>query len=120
MSEIWKTWEDQIIDGRFPLHRLIGESNHSAVFSTERLERGGAKAAIKLIAANNKATEGQIARWQHAARLSHPHLLPLFDYGRCGLGDVDMLFVVMEFADETLGELLPQRALSGEEARQML
>jgi TonB family protein len=120
MSEAWKQWEGQVIDSRFPLRQLLGESSHSAVFATERLDRGGAKAAIKLVAASGAAAEAQLARWRQVARLSHPNILPLYHYGRGRLGELELLFAVMEFADETLAEILPQRALSAGETRQML
>ena len=120
MSEAWKNWEGQVVDNRFPLRQLLGESGHSAVFLTERLDRGGAKAAIKLVAAGGSAAEERLLRWRQVARLSHPNILPLYHYGKCQLGGLDLLFAVMEFADETLAEILPQRALSAEEARQML
>jgi len=120
MSEAWKKWEGQVVDGRFPLRQLLGESSHSAVFLTERLDQGGAKAAIKLMAASGSAAEEQLLRWRRIARLTHPHILALYHYGRCQLDGLDLLFAVVEFADETLAEILPQRALSPEEARQML
>ena len=120
MSEAWKNWEGQVVDSRFPLRQLLGESSHSAVFLTERIDHGGAKAAIKLVAASGSAAEEQLLRWRQVARLSHANLLPLYHYGKCRLDGLDLLFAVMEFADETLAEILPQRALSVEEARQML
>ncbi len=120
MSEAWKNWEGLVIDRQFPLRLLLGKSDHSAVFATERPGRGLRKAAIKLLIADADGVEAQLARWRQAARLSHPNLLPLFDCGRCRLGDSDMLFAVMEFAEETLADVLPQRTLSGEEGRQML
>jgi eukaryotic-like serine/threonine-protein kinase len=120
MSEAWKKWEGQVVDGRFPLRQLLGESDHSAVFGTERMDRGGAKAAIKVVALSGSAAEEQLERWRGVARLSHANVLPLYHSGRCRLGEMDFVFAVMEFADETLAEILPQRALSTEEARQML
>jgi TonB family protein len=120
MSEAWKKWEGQVVDGRFPLRHLLGESGHSAVFVTERMDRGGAKAAIKLVAVSGSAAEEQLERWREVAQLSHANVLPLYHSGRCRLGETDFVFAVMEFADETLAEIVPQRALSTEEARQML
>jgi len=120
MSEAWKQWEGRSVDNRFPLRQLLGASSHSAVFLTESVERGGVKAAIKLLAANGPAGEAQIARWRHVARLSHPNLVPLYHYGRARLGDLELVFAVMEFADETLAEILPSRPLTPEETKQML
>src|SRR5262249_3367482 len=120
MSEAWKQWEGRSVDNRFPLRQLLGASNHSAVFLTESVERGGTKAAIKLVAASGAAAEAQIARWRDVARFSHPNLLPLYQYGRTRLGDLDLVFAVMELAEETLAEILPGRALTTEETKQML
>src|SRR5262249_38878863 len=119
MSEAWKQWEGRSVDNRFPLRQLLGQSNHSAVFLTESLERGGKKAAIKLVAAPGGG-DSQIAYWREIARLSHPNLLPLYQYGRTRLGDLELVFAVMELADETLAEILPGRALSADETKQML
>jgi TonB family protein len=120
MSEAWKQWEGRSVDSRFPLRQLLGASSHSAVFLTERADRGGTKAAIKLVAATGAAADEQIARWRDSARLSHPNLLSLYHYGRTRLGDLELVFVVMELADETLAEILPNRALTTDETKQML
>jgi serine/threonine protein kinase len=55
-----------------------------------------------------------------AATLSHPHLIRLLDAGRCQLGGHQFLFVVMEYAEETLSQILPYRALTPDEVREML
>src|SRR5262249_5036139 len=113
-------WEGRSVDNRFPLRQLLGASSHSAVFLTESVERGGVKAAIKLLAANGPAAEAQIARWRDVARLSHPNLVPVYHYGRARVGEFEFVFTVMGVADETLAEILPSRSLTPEEAKQML
>src|SRR5262249_27773817 len=60
------------------------------------------------------------SRWHAIARLSHPHLLRLFHYGQCRMDRHDLLYVVMELADESLSQILPLRALSALETREML
>ena len=62
----------------------------------------------------------QVARWEVAARLSHRHLIRLFQAGCCQLGEAELLYVVMERADEDLSEVLPQRALSASEVVDVL
>ncbi len=61
-----------------------------------------------------------IARWDIARTLSHPHLMPLFHAGRCEFEGEDLLYVVTEYANELLSQILPERPLSPEEAREML
>ncbi|MGH8140361.1 MAG: serine/threonine protein kinase [Steroidobacteraceae bacterium] len=120
MTENWTKWESQVIDGAFPLRRLLGTSDHSAVFLTEHTAQALSDAAIKLVPVDPALAEAQLARWRRAATLSHPHLLRLLDSGRCQLGGRSFLFLVMEHAAETLSQILPHRALTCDEVRDML
>jgi TonB family protein len=120
MSEFWSQWENQSVNGVFPLRRFLGGSDHSGVFLTEFKARNLPNAALKLVPAIPTLTETQLSHWTVASALSHPHLLPLLEVGRCRLGDLQFLFVVMEYAEQTLSQLLPQRALTPDEARDML
>ncbi len=119
MTEAWKEFEGQVVDGTFHLRQYLGGSDHSAVFLTELDRPDTGQAAIKFVPAA-ESSENQIARWQRAAQLSHPHLIQLFQMGRCHLGGRDLLFVVMEYAEENLAQILPQRALTSEESREVL
>jgi serine/threonine protein kinase len=118
--EIWTKWESQIVNGLFPLRRFLGRSNHSVVFLTEFRAQNLSKAAIKLVPADPALDEAQLSRWQRMAALSHPHLVRLLDSGRCKLGGHPFLFVVMEYAEQTLAQILPHRPLTPDEAREML
>ncbi|MGA7365006.1 MAG: TonB family protein [Candidatus Sulfotelmatobacter sp.] len=118
-SELWKNWEGRVADGKFPLRQWLGGSDHSAVFLTERTGAEPQKAAIKLIPADSREA-AQLSRWADAAKLSHPHLIRLFEFGCCQIGETRLLYVVMEYAEENLAEILPLRPLSAAEASQML
>jgi len=120
MAEASKQWEGQIVAGVFPLRQYLGDSDHSAVFLTEYGEGEPQKAAIKLVPADSTTAELQLSNWRLAAQLSHPNLLRLFRTGRYSLDGNDLLYLVMEFAEENLSEILPQRALTPEETRDML
>jgi TonB family protein len=121
MSQTSKPREGQLVDGRFLLLRYLGGSEHSDVFLTEIHEGERLlKAAIKLIPAVGENDELQLSRWRLAAGLSDPHLIPLFDMGRCELGGTPLLYVVMECAEENLAQILTDRALTPAEAREML
>ena len=119
MSESWKQWERQIVNARFLLQRYLGGSEYSAVFLTTR-GTPPQKVAIKFIQADEPDAQLQLSRWQHTAKLSHPHLLRNFESGRCRLGDFDLLFVLMEYAEENLSQFLSQRPLTPAEARDVL
>ena len=118
MSEAWKTWEGQAVDG-FPLRQYLGGSDHSAVYLTQLNSSGEQKAAIKFIPADASAY-AQLAKWRVAGELTHSHLSQLIRVGRCELADMNFLYVVMEYAEENLSEILPQRALEPDEVRQVL
>jgi serine/threonine-protein kinase len=118
MSEAWKTWEGQAVDG-FPLRQYLGGSDHSAVYLTQLNSSGEEKAAIKFIPADASAY-AQLAKWRVAGELTHAHLLQLIRVGRWELADTNFLYVVMEYAEENLSEILPQRALEPDEVRQVL
>jgi len=100
-----KTWAGKVVDRKFPLRQWLGGSDHSTVFLTER--PGARKATIKLIPAKNLDEDAQLSRWASIAKLSHPHLMQLFEWGRCQIDGTRLLYVVMECAEENLGEVLP-------------
>ena len=117
MPEAWKKWEGQVVNGEFPLRQYLGGSDHSAVFLTERAGHEPQQVAIKLILANAENPELQLSWWELAAKLSHPNLLRLFQRGRCQVEDTELFFAVMEYAEESLAQIIPYRPLTPAEAR---
>jgi TonB family protein len=120
MLENCHHWEGQVVDGRFPLMQYLGGGERSAVFATVTADKTAPTAAIKLVPADPDDAADQVARWEAAARLSHRHLIRLFQAGCCQLGEAELLYVVMERADEDLSQVLPQRALSAAEVVDLL
>jgi outer membrane biosynthesis protein TonB len=118
-SEVWTSLQGHVINGVFPLGRYLGCSDHSGVFLTKSA-RHPAEVAIKLLPTNRALAESQLPRWKRAGGLTHPHLLRLFEWGGCQLDGLPYLYVLMEYAEQTLAQLLQQRALTDEEAREML
>jgi TonB family protein len=118
--EEWKKWEGRV-DGKFPLRHWLGGSEHGAVFLTERPGHPSQKAAIKFIAADDAAeADRQLARWRAAAQLSHPHLMRIYEAGRCRLDGMPLLYLLMEYAEEDLSQILPQRPLAPAEVTDLL
>lgn len=120
MSETWTRWEGQSVNGAFPLRRCLGSSDHSGVFLTEYAEQNLPNVALKLVPAIPTLAESQLSHWGAAASLEHPHLIRLFETGRCQLGGSHYLYVVMDYAEQNLAQLLLHRALSEAEVREML
>ena len=122
--EAWKQWEGRDINDEFHLRKYLGGWEQCAVFLAERASHDGAEepqqVAIKLLPADQANAELQLSRWQLAQGLSHAHLIRLLQIGRCRLGGVEMFFAVMEHAEENLAQVLPDRALTPEEVRDLL
>ena len=101
-----------------PLPRLFG--------SQRRLPnqvcgaRGPSEVAVKLVPTDRALAESLLPRWKRAVGIVHPHLLGLLQSGGCQLDGLPYLYVVMEYADQTLAQVLQCRALTDDEAREML
>ncbi len=119
MNDAWKQWEGHVVDGRFTLREFQGKSDHSAVFQTTYGPYAQA-AALKFVECAPTNAAAQLARWERIAKLEHPHLLRMFHWGRCQLGGAPMLYVVTDFAEENLGQILPNRPLTFSEIEYML
>jgi TonB family protein len=120
MSEAWAQWEGHVVNGEFHLQKYLGGSSESAVFLTEHRSAELSPAAIKLIPANEATRDRYLSRWSAAEKLAHPHLIRLLQKGCCRLGELDLVFVVMEYAEENLAEVITERPLTPPEVRDLL
>jgi serine/threonine protein kinase len=95
--------------GRYRFARLLGSGGMGDVYLAEDAQIGQ-QVAIKVIRAEGSlyptAQAGQEAarlfrrEAQAAARLDHPHILPLFDYGEARVGGMTLLYLVMPYRPE--------------------
>jgi serine/threonine-protein kinase len=107
VGDLRKDWEGREVDGlRFG--PCLGSSGLSAVFRTDR-------GVIKLLRVDPE--DRQFAALERVMTLSHPHLARVLAAGRCGTG---LLYVLTEYAEEDLAQVLPVRALTTTETRDML
>jgi TonB family protein len=119
MTDAWKQQEGQLIDAQFRLIQYLGGTDHSAVFLTEFGDKR-LRLAIKLIGADPAGADAQLARLRRAAKLSHPHLARIYQCGRAQVGSASVLYVITEYAEEDLAQILPDRALRPDEVRETL
>ncbi len=113
-------WLGRTIDGRFRLLETLGGSNHARVFRTEIADPTPQNAAIKLISVAEAGSVDLLAQWQVAQSLQHPHLARILACGRCRVDISHYFYVVTEFADELLSQIIPDRPLTTEETHDML
>ncbi|MFE0530229.1 protein kinase [Micromonospora parva] len=101
---------DQLLAGRYRLLERLGSGGMSAVHRAydEVLERD---VAVKVLVASD-GNAGQRIRGEAkaAARLSHPHVTSVYDYGESTLDGVEVPFVVMELLG---GHTLEHRLVVG-------
>ena len=115
----WKLWEGQVLDLTFPLRRYLGGTDQSAVYLTQYGDPEPRNAAIKLVLAPSMDDE-LLAQWDRAAKLSHPNLLRLWRRGSCHVNGMALYYVVTEYAEENLADVLAERPLTPVEVRDML
>jgi TonB family protein len=120
MKSSWDQWEGITVGGKFPLQKYVGQSNHGVVYLTQGPGAPSQQAAIKLIRSGGNLGDRKAAEWSLASSLRHPHVLEVFEWGSCRIADTEFLYVVMEYADENLQEIVSDRKLSIAEAEEML
>jgi TonB family protein len=120
MPREWIHWQGQTINQRFELCEYLGGSEDAAVFLTNLDSSQPRKAAIKLVAFDAKKAGLQLSLWASVKKLSHPHLMGLLEAGEFSAGGGHGLYVLMEYAEESLSTILPSRPLTPEEANEML
>jgi hypothetical protein len=117
MSEL-NGWEG-LYAGPYRLDKYLGGTDSSAVYATV-FGSNSSPAVIKLMPVEGMERSSRLTRLSALARLSHPNLVRFFEAGECRIDGVSALYVVMERADANLAEVLPERALTEAEAREML
>jgi hypothetical protein len=112
---LWNEIEGQTLDG-FTLRKLLRSEGRTAWFSTE--DPSGAPGVLSVFEALNDEDAVE-ARLQAAARVAHPNLLAIRKAGRGRLEDESLVYALMEPFDQTLAEVLRDRSLAPEEAREV-
>lgn len=113
-------WIGHSVDGRFPLIECLSSTGVEALFRTELEGTAPRRAAIRLVRADAHDANSRFETWTAASKLSHPHLMRIFHAGRAEIDAVSVFYVVTEFAEESLSEIIPVRPLTADEAREML
>ena len=117
---IGSEWAGRLIDGKYPLLQWLGGSESGSVFLTESQKIPGQRLAIRLLPAGDPGAEARIAGWTTATTLSHPHLMPIFDCGRCRAGDTWLIYAVTLYSEELLSQILAERPLTPAEVEDLL
>lgn len=120
MTYAWGDWEGSTVGGKYHLKKYLGGSDQGAVFCTEDGSGQTEPVAIKLVRSDVANTDPRLDQWRLAEGLSHPNLLRILQTGSGQWNSISLIFVVMEYAEENLAQILPERRLTGAEACQLL
>jgi hypothetical protein len=116
MISTWDRLEGASLAGQYVLEQWLGESADGAFFLTT-FGPAAQPAVLKMIPLATGGGERQLELWRCAARLSHPHLLRLLDFGRTDVDGNPFLYAVFERPDDHLAEVA---RLSPKETRDVL
>jgi hypothetical protein len=116
--QFWNELEGQVIDGVYPLRRLVRSEGRSAWFETETSEPRPTPATISLTEALTDADE-VIARLEAAQHLNHPNLVTITKVGQVRVDNTLLVYAVMEPIEQSLSDVLQSQALTPEEGREV-
>jgi eukaryotic-like serine/threonine-protein kinase len=114
--ELWTEYEGRVIDGAYPLTKLLQPEGRSAFFATSN--GTGEPMVIRLIESHFDDEE-ILGRWRGIAALNHPNLIRLKKFGRAELDETSLVYAVIEPVDTNLAEMVGERRLTLEETRQL-
>jgi TonB family protein len=120
MVEFWKEWEGKLIDDFRTLEQYLFGTEEHAVFLSQTGDESQQRAAIKIILGDPAATERQLKLWEAAAALSHAHLIRILSMGKSQRGGMPFIYLVTEYADENLSQVISDRPLTEKETREIL
>jgi serine/threonine protein kinase len=93
-----------------PLESFSGEFDGAGEF-------GAGASAVRLFPLDDPRANGKLASWSLAAELSHPNVERVLRTGRTEVADTPFIYAVLEKVEDRLGELIPDRPLSKDEAK---
>ena len=119
-DELLNTW----VADRYHLVEVLGEGGFGAVFLADQVVADILirRVALKLTPTLDNASdaERQIRELMVSAYLDHPNLIRCHDLGSYSLNGVQMLYLVMEVAEESLDQRMARGVLEPNETREII
>ena len=116
--QFWNELEGQVIDGVYPLRRLVRSEGRTAWFETETSDPRPVPATISLTEALTDADE-IIARLEAAQHLNHPNLVSISKVGQVRVDNTLVVYALMEPIEQSLSDVLQSQALTADEGREV-
>src|SRR5689334_700437 len=103
-SGLWRVFEEQTIDQKYVLQKLLGTGSYGGVFLADEVvaDRLIRQVAVKLMETNETARDAQVRELIAAVNLDHSCMLRSFTCGLCELNRIPLFYLITELAEETL------------------
>jgi hypothetical protein len=116
----WPNLEGVILDGGYELKQALGHTPAAATFQVRVLGGAGLQATAKFYRADAAQASGQLALWELLRELPHRNVTTPLAAGRKSVDGHDTVYIVLGIPDDRLSTLAGERALTEEEAREVL
>lgn len=116
----WPSLEGAILDGGYELKRTLERTADDAVFRVRVLGGAGLELIAKFHRAGPSQSAGQLALWELLRELPHRNLSAPLAAGRKSVDGRETVYVLLAIPDDRLSTVVGDRALTEEEAREVL
>src|SRR5437870_2694648 len=92
------------IEGKYPIGACLAEGERRAIYETTYQEQ---PAILKIYRPEwSRAASELLAGLEAGKKLNHPNLIEIHDFGLTTIGEMRVVYAVMERAEENLAEVL--------------
>lgn len=116
----WTSLQGVTLEEGLTLEQCLGADDHSVIFKAQPSGQGEPAAIVKIYRAALRTAEEQLAVWEAVKLLDHPNLIRILAAGRLTLHRQELIYVAVERPDETLEQILGERALYTDEAGELI
>jgi hypothetical protein len=116
----WTRLQGTTLEGGYQLETILAAEESEANFKVRVLGDSSANAYAKLFIAPASEAEEQAAVWESTRSLKDQHLATPLGAGRTQFDGATVAYVILKRPDETLDSAIRERALSKEEAGDVL
>jgi protein kinase-like protein len=116
----WPNLEGVILDGGYELKQALAHTPAAATFAVRVLGGAGLEATARFHRANAVQASEQLALWELLRELPHRNVTAPLAAGRKSVDGHQTVYVVLGIPDDRLSALAGERALTEDEAREVL
>lgn len=112
---MWSDFESDVVEGRYPLGKLLRSEGRCGWFETKFNEKPAIASLIESL--NDEAI--LLERLRAVEKVSDKNVAAIFATGTTTLHQTPLVYTVMEFTEENLEDVLRTRTLSAEETKEV-